>query len=353
MKLDDANIFEALAGFVDKNLLTGKEKLYRKFKYIEAIIRFLNLYCQNELGSGEADIVKVCLWVNSPWFENTELSLYKTQDAVYKALEEQVINNVPLYRLLNISDHLLRILEENHTRELQEQMLKQAEKYPCLKCIWYKSETTPIGISSVCNRPRNRGELYRRGYLDIREVSVCKYCTTLTETGKPIQELQELCAEGKFESGFYRNLRNSIAGMDKLKERWQKAFDKLDNSQIPKIFETFDLAGLRKELQEEDAVITDFGRVFRNKQPLWEIAENLQNAMLVKAMITFVEIYAQSELGSDYIADITAIARYVYEADGSIKKMNCEEDIYAWLEQKIIDGEDMTKFCKNIYEREV
>lgn len=349
MRLDDANVFEALAGFEQKEL-TGLEKLEGKFRYIEGIIRFLNLYCQNELGSGEVDIVKVCMWVNSPWFENNELRNFKTIDDVYKSLEEQVVNNVPLYRLLNISDHLHDLLETEHTEALQKEMLKQAEKYPCLKCIWYKCQTTAIGLSSSCERPRDKVEMFRREYLDIMTVAECEYCTTLTETGNPIQKLQKLCAEGKFESGFYRNLRNSIAGMDKLKERWRKAFEELDNCQIPKAFEIFDLTEIREELKGEDGFLHELGRAFGNKQSLSEIAENLQRAMFVKAMLTFVEIYAQSELGSDYIADITAIARYVYEAKDTIPNMNCEEDVYAWFEQKIFNGEDMSKFCKSIYE---
>lgn len=65
--------------------------------------------------------------------------------------------------------------------------------------------------------------------------------------------------------------------------------------------------------------------------------------MMLEAMIKFVEIYAQIELGSDYQADIGKIAKYVDKTNFTFTSYN---EMYEYLENLMIDGFDMTKFCK-------
>lgn len=338
MNLDDANYFEPFAArLYGKKELKENTKLKRKFLYMEGIIRFLNLYCQNELGSGRVNIQKVCLWVNSPWFENHMLWSLRNIHDVYRYLEQDILNNVPLYRLLDISDHLRGLLERDHIEALQQEMMQEAEKYPCLKCIWYYNKMTSLGALSSCERPTSRGEFYthRSGYLEIHRVHSCQYCTTMDTVPEKIKKMDSVQQYGG-------SIEQRIAV---CKLRWQKKYNALDNSVIPSYFETMDLATLKKQIEENP--FSDFSRVFNNKQAYADIYRNLQEAMVLEAMIEFIEIYAKTELGSNYSTDIAKIAEYVYKKRSS-NKLNfaTKDDIYKWLEDMVLAGEDMTSFCK-------
>ena len=74
---------------------------------------------------------------------------------------------------------------------------------------------------------------------------------------------------------------------------------------------------------------------------------NLQEGLLVKAMIEFVEIYAQTEIGSDYTADIAKIAEFAFRNKRKrTMAFDSEENVYAWLEEKMVDNElDISVFC--------
>ena len=60
-------------------------------------------------------------------------------------------------------------------------------------------------------------------------------------------------------------------------------------------------------------------------------------------MIKFVEIYAQTEIGSNYVADIAKIAEYV---NNNKFNFDSKDKVYKYLENQIYDGFNITKFCK-------
>ena len=338
MQIDDANVFEPFAArLYGKKELKENTKLKRKFLYMEGLIRFLNLYCQNELGSGKVDIQKVCLWVNSPWFENHMLWSLRNIYDVYRYLERDILNNVPLYRLLDISDHLRELLEKDHIETLQQEMMQEAEKYPCLKCIWYNNQMISLGALSSCDRPTSRGEIrpHRSGYLEIHRVHSCRYCTTMDAVPEKIKKMDNAKRYGS-------TIEQCIAV---CRDRWQKKYEALDNSVIPSSFETMDLAQMKKQIEEMP--FADLGRAFNSKQTYADMYRNLQEAVVLEAMIEFIEIYAKTELGSNYIADIAKIAETTYKMRRQkAMHFSSKEEVYAWLEERILSGEDMTKYCK-------
>lgn len=73
VELDGFNEFSMVGSMLNGKKLTSHQILERKFLYIEGLIRFLELYAQNEIGNAEVDIEKVALWVNSPYFENVDI----------------------------------------------------------------------------------------------------------------------------------------------------------------------------------------------------------------------------------------------------------------------------------------
>lgn len=326
MNNTDLNYYEDIINFGNnRRKLSRKTKLKRKFLYIEGLIRFLELYCTNELGSGSVDIQKVCLWVNSPWFENHVTRSFRNLNDVYRLLEKDVLNNVPLYRLLSISDHLRSILEEAHKETLQHELIVAAEKHPCLKCIWYKSEATPFGCASTCNRPhKSHRHILRSGFLNINYIHSCKYCTTVGDVQVTDDNVEDHAKE-------YR-------------DHWMNKYNNLDNSVIPVIFENLDMNALKNRITEDPLI--DLARIFGNKQSLSDIYKNLQRCMIVEAMIRFIEVYAKSELGSNFLADISKITEYVYTMSDSMLKFSDKGEIYSWLEDRILMGDDVTKYCK-------
>ena len=337
MNPTDLNTYEPLSLMMSgKKPLKEETKLKRKFLYTEGLIRFLELYCNNELGSGRVDIQKVCLWVNSPFFENQILHSIRNIQDVFKMLEQQLLADVPLYRLLDISEHLKCLLEEDHRIALQNSMMEEAEQYPCLKCIWYQSEITPLGMTSKCERPKYPYEfsMHRSGFLHIKKVRSCKYCTTVTIVPETIAKMQ------------LHHYEDSIATrIHKYRTEWNAKYDTLDNSVIPVEFENLDMNQLADRIQQNP--MYDFGRIFNNKMSYSDIYQNLQECVLLEGMISFVEIYAKTELGSNFIADIAKIAEKVHRMrkNGKLNFKSAEE-VYHWLEEQVLSGKDMTVYCK-------
>ena len=62
--------------------------------------------------------------------------------------------------------------------------------------------------------------------------------------------------------------------------------------------------------------------------------------MFLEAMIKFVEIYAQTEIGNDYYADISKIAKYVSNIEFNF---TTRDQIYKNLEELTINDPDKIK----------
>lgn len=345
MNLSDANVFQPMA-----NILYGKnlsEETIRKKKaiYIEGMIRFLEYYATNEIGNVELDIEKISLVVNSPLFENVDVRNITDIWSVFKIMEQAVIHNIPIHRFLKLSPYQQKFLEENYRNNLKTDFLAECEKYPCLKCLFFKEETTSLGLTRKCNRDsmlslqhsgcRIEHFLpYRQGFLHIEEHTKCKYCTTPDSIPKTI---------------INKNTPPEMkAHIEALLAEFKKSFDRklmtMENSSIPlEISETDKIDLTFNNPDNPVDWMLDFARAFGNKQTQSEMFENLQRAVVFKEMISFAEIYAQTELGSNYIADIATISEWV---DENKFNFNSIEEIDEYIEQMMIDGIDFTQFCK-------
>ena len=74
--------------------ITNKDKIKAKSLFIEGLIRFLELYGNNEIGNVEVDIRKIALWVNSCAFENKDVLEFTNLNKVYKYIENCLYNNI-------------------------------------------------------------------------------------------------------------------------------------------------------------------------------------------------------------------------------------------------------------------
>jgi hypothetical protein len=343
--LSDANVYSKAGVMINGKELSPYQVQKRKYMYLEGLIRFLELYGNNEIGNVEVDIEKCSLYINSAYFENTDLySLNKIED-VFKMLEKDLYNNVPLYRFLRLSNYQLRLFEKEHHTELLKDYEADANKYPCLKCIWYESTVSSFGTTSKCTLPKeklfNKYVSTRQGFMDITKRTKCRYVTTLNDVEN-------------FKTKYFNNVKffyvdevNRI--MERGIKRLKTKIDTMDNCLIPPIIPEEDKLDLQKIYSENkfDNACKDFARAFGNKLPFSTMAENYQKAVLLECMIKFVEIYAQTELGSDYFANISKIARWIDKQHNL--KFTSEDDIYKWIENLVIDGLSINNFCTRKY----
>ena len=338
---DSANSLGGLANMLYDKSVDSKTKFKNKCLYIEGLVRFLEMYATNEIGNYEVDITKVALWVNSPRFENIDCYNIRGIFGVFKSIETDIINNVPMYRFLRLPDSVLSILEREHHNQLIEDFKKDCTELPCLGCIFYKTEYMSLGTIRNCSlEPYKYNDMRYRERFNPNRYKKCKFCTHSNEPlPNSVTELIDKCDNSCF--------RRSAKELNGLIESCRKSFDdmvaNLDNSMIPVRIPNY----LDIDLTCDDDVITDFARIFKDKKPLSEMRTNLRTAMFIEAMIRFIDIYAQTEIGSDYVADISKIANYVWRKDNRNFNFKCIEECYDIIENMIIDGFDVKKFIKH------
>ena len=352
-----ANSYEKAAGKMLRNgkELTSYQIQKRKYLFLEGIIRFLQLYAQNEIGNVELDIEKISLYTNSILFENQELWTIKDIESVFNMLEKALYNNVPLYRFFKLTKYQMKLFEKEHYEKLLESYKADAEKYPCLKCVWYESQVTNLGQLSKCNVPEeaitNRWKT-RSGYhrIDSKKALNCKYLTELDKTQEFIDKY--ITDNNKIHIPYSKE--ELIEQLNKNAERLQTKIDTLDNSMIPPIIPEEDhveLDYMSKYKDKQDCIFDDLGRAFRSEMTQDEIVENHQKTIFLEGMINFIEIYTQIEIGSNYYADISAIAKYVDSSNTDIFTFQSVDEVYKYLENLVIDEKiDISKFYKLRYE---
>lgn len=117
--LSDFNEFSCIGSMLNKKELSPYMIQKRKYLYLEGMVRFLELYGKNEIGEVEVDIEKISLWINSSHFENVDIYRITGINKVFEMLENDLMNNVPLFRFLKLSDYQRAIFEQDHHDRLK------------------------------------------------------------------------------------------------------------------------------------------------------------------------------------------------------------------------------------------
>ena len=304
-KLDELNAFSGLADVLHNKKITDKDRIKAKSLFIEGLIRFLELYGNNEIGNVEVDIRKVALWVNSCAFENKDVLEFTNLNRVYKYIENCLYNNIPLFRFLKLSKYQFNLMENAHREQMYKDYETDCETYPCLKCIWYNIRETPFGNLDNCyikDNPIKNGYGYgSRGKFYIARHKNCKYCTTLTN-------IPSVITESKYFGHFSGISQEDI---ERARKKLKTKIDNLDNSTIPISISESEYVSL--DYINNDGVLTDLLRVFNYKKTKTELLHQLRQAILLECFIKFMDIYAETEIGNNYYANITNITKYVYK----------------------------------------
>lgn len=335
-RLSDSNEFGSAAALVhDTKPFDFDEMLKRKCMYLECLIRFLEIYAQTEIGECDIDIRKCALYVNSPYFENTLCYYANNEKSIYKSLEKDLLHNIPLYRFLKLSDHQIRVFESEHRAQLVQDFMLDCKKHVCLKCIWYESGIYAFGSSSKCVRPYSTGLPFRGGYFHFDKVRRCTYfCEASQDVPLWIESMK-----------IERKRSAAISEFHKRVSLWNQKLNSLDNSLIPIYVDSEDFVDIKCPDDWLDHLAESMSGVLNGKQSKDEIRKNLKIAILIECMIRFVEIYAQTEIGADYRASISKIAKFVYKHPYSeLLKFDSYECAYKNIEDAVISGLDIHKF---------
>lgn len=332
MDFSDANLFpEAAVILHDGKRITKERQCELKAIYLEGLIRFLDIYAQTEIGEGfDIDIIKIALYVNSSSFENDELYSFTCVEDIFKLCENLTLLGLPIWRFLKINQWQQNMLENSYTKCLIE-IRKDAEKHsPCFGCIWFEQEDTFLGQYQKCSKPITNFELSRRGRHDPNKIKSCQWLTTLNSIPESINNLNDI------------RKKQFISSIPYAKDRFKKYLSK-DPFKIPKTISEKDRVQLDIRYNPLDDLLCAFGNLKTKSERQTEI----RKAMFVEGMIRFFEMYAQNEIGTDYVANIKEISLWVDDCDIEIiNKVVCFEDVYAILENMIIDGLDINKFVK-------
>ena len=340
---DKANSMGGLADMLYGKSVDAKTKFKNKCLYIEGMVRFLELYAANEIGNYEVDITKVALWVNSPQFENIDCYNIHGIFGVFKSIEKDIINNIPMYRFLKLPNSVLSILEREHRAQVASDFEESCKQTPCLGCMFFSTSSTDFGALRSCSLERytsNRGGCFNPNYH-----RKCKYVScAYDELPATVVELRD-----SINRKSPRRIREFDEMVDYRRKKTIDFLNHLDNSLIPvKIPESLDVDIAHEEGDVMDFA-TDLGRVFSDRKGFSEMRANLRNAMFIEAMVRFVDIYAQTEVGSDYIADVSKIAKYIWKNGARHFKFKSSEECYEIIENMVLDGFDVGKFIKRNY----
>lgn len=336
MSLLDANWCPQAAVMLNNGKeITDEKKAELKATFLEGLIRFLDIYAQTEIGEGiQIDIMKVALHINSARFENDDLYDMESIDDVYKLCEELTISGLPIWRFLRLSEYQNKVLESGYSEILVSAKRKAAKERPCYGCIWYREVDTFLGMLRRCERPRIGVEWNRRESPDPDEILKCDWLTTLDSIPKAIEKLSD--------SANLSRKRIFIESIEPARERFKKELLK-DPFRIPKSLSEKEIISLNKQYDP----LKDFGRALNNEKTYTECQVELRKAMYIEGMIRFFEMYARCEIGSRYVADVKNISLYVWRLeDSDVKYIKSFDDVYADLEEKLINGFNVDRFIK-------
>lgn len=328
--LNEANIFEQ-ANVMIRGYQSNEEKNKIKALFIEALIDFLTIYAESEIGNVEVNIPLVSLYVNSPEFENVDCFHIEKIEDIYKMIEIEVLMGLPIWRFLKLSDYQFNLFEKNYEVVLKENQKYLMDNYPCKGCLYFKEDNSSFGYVSMCMQDEfSRGE-----HIDWTKITKCKKCLNFKN---------DLSSFNKFRT------RHLLDKQKKMKELYEGLnIEKLDRYKISlKDIEDSNIpleVSYSSEDERMDLILQDFALAFKNKRTKSERREEIKRALYLEGFIEFINLYIANEVGSNFKVDISKVVLYLDEIELDFKS---KEELFISLEEMIIDGFDFTQFIKRI-----
>lgn len=136
----------------------------KKYLFLEAMIRFAEIFGNENLGACEVDIAKIISYAETEQFKFVTGWDCNTLEDYYKLIENMVLDGFPIWHFLKLSDWTKNILDQEFRKEVEKAMkVEQLEKqkYKCYNCEYFSEHRTSLGILYKCNKSKLPGEKWR------------------------------------------------------------------------------------------------------------------------------------------------------------------------------------------------
>lgn len=123
----------------------------KKYFFIEALIKFTEIYAETTYGDAEINISEIVSYVESPKFIMRDAWTVQSLDDCYQLIEEMVLRGLPIWRFLRISEWSQRMLEKDLEVLANEQEEALKKQYKCFQgCRYYDETLTSLGLLMKC-----------------------------------------------------------------------------------------------------------------------------------------------------------------------------------------------------------
>lgn len=145
----------------------------KMLKFYNVLVDFLRIWGNNNIGNVEINLEKVTEYLLSGRWMVDGYDL-RTEDDMYKFVEDEILNGMPIWEFFTVSDWTRGILEKSFKQEVEQIQIEMEQKYDCMTCKYYKVRESDFGISQECKRPRERFDLFR-SFFELMEKGKCEF----------------------------------------------------------------------------------------------------------------------------------------------------------------------------------
>jgi len=165
------NVFIEMSAILNNKRPPSERKLEeQRAMFLEGYIRFAEIFAESELGDMEIDIKKLALYVFSPDFKYKMTYQIKNINDVYKIIEKDILDGMPIWRYFKCSERIMKILENTFKNDAEEEEKKIKKKYICKRCKYLKEAHMDLGYMCKCTADK----IHRSGFHDYSKVKKCE-----------------------------------------------------------------------------------------------------------------------------------------------------------------------------------
>ena len=123
----------------------------KKYYYFLAIRDIVRLFGEQELCTEcEINVPAVVDYVNSFNF-NIDTWEVANKEEIYQKVTDDILNGYPIWRLLDIPEYKMNILERELSRMAEEELERLKKTYKCYTCKYFEEIDISIGIDNKCH----------------------------------------------------------------------------------------------------------------------------------------------------------------------------------------------------------
>lgn len=331
MGLLDANEYGDFAYRIyNTKKLTPAKKAGIKGTFLKEMSEFLSVYGEQECGCTDIDYLKLALWVNSPDYENSDLYTCRTPYKIRKQIVSKALNGFPLWRFLKLSDHQMDLLEKEYDRTKKEHASQLLSQYPCFSCIWFDALSTGFGTVYDCDLVKVTKHWRSR----VRTQSLSEH--TLKRGCKEHRTISEVTPDymASIDERMTGDVNSGVSRSEKFLNHLAKGSGYCVPAHLPELADIT----LKDEREHEEIIISELAMALGSVRTEIERRKEYRTALYIAHMQDLYEIFAQTEMGNDYHADISRIAKWVWKHEATLPKCESIEEIDETITDWMIDG---------------